>query len=83
MIRGSAGNGRFAPVARTDVADLAVAMLTDRKAPTGRFDVTGLELVTMQQAAALLTKVSGQPVTYQNETLAEAYVCGAKHWASV
>jgi len=74
MIRGRAGNGRFAPVARTDVA---VAMLTDRTAPTGRFDVTGPELVTMEQAAARLTEVTGRPVTYQNETLEEAYASRA------
>ena len=57
-IRGPAGNGRFAPVARVDVADVAVAMLTDPSSPTGRFDVTGPELVTMEQAAARLTEVT-------------------------
>jgi uncharacterized protein YbjT (DUF2867 family) len=77
MIRGPAGNGRFAPVSRTDVADVAVAMLTDRAAPTGRFDVTGPELVTMKQAADLLTEVTGTRVTYQNETLEEAYASRA------
>ena len=76
-IRGPAGEGRFAPVARTDVAAVAVAMLTDPAAPTGKFDVTGPELVTMAQAAALLTEVTGQTVTYRNETLAEAYASRA------
>ncbi|TWU23408.1 Quinone oxidoreductase 2 [Novipirellula galeiformis] len=77
VIRGPAGNGRFAPVARTDVADVAVAMLTDPTSPTGRFDVTGPELLSMEQAAALLTEVSGNPVVYQNETLEEAYASRA------
>ena len=76
-IRGPAGEGRFAPVARTDVAAVAVAMLTDPAAPTGKFNVTGPELVTMAQAAALLTEVTGQTVTYRNETLAEAYASRA------
>ncbi|WP_217645450.1 SDR family oxidoreductase [Oceanisphaera psychrotolerans] len=76
-IRGPAGNGRFAPVARTDVADVAVAMLTDPTRPTGRFDVTGPELVTMSEAAALLSEISGQQVTYMEETQAEAYASRA------
>ena len=73
VIRGPAGEGRFAPVARTDVAAVAVAMLTDPAAPTGLFDVTGPELITMQQAAALLAETSGQKVEYQDETLEQAY----------
>lgn len=77
VIRGPAGSGRFAPVARLDVADVAVALLTDPKAPVGRFDVTGPELVTMEQAAALLTEVTGRVVTFQNETLGEAYASRA------
>ncbi|MEZ5594052.1 MAG: SDR family oxidoreductase [Gammaproteobacteria bacterium] len=76
-IRGPAGEGRFAPVARTDVAAVAVAMLTDPAVPTGKFNITGPELVTMAQAAALLTEVTGQTVTYRNETLAEAYASRA------
>lgn len=71
-IRGPAGEGRFAPVARADVADLAVVMLTDPAVPTGRFDVTGPELVSMRQAAALLTEVTGREVVYVDETLEEA-----------
>lgn len=73
VIRGPGENGRFAPVARTDVADVAVAMLTDRTAPTGTFDVTGPELVSMQQVADLLTETTGSPVIYENETLEQAY----------
>lgn len=76
-IRGPAESGRFAPVARTDVADVAVAMLTDPAQPTGRFDVTGPELVTMAQAAALLAEVTGRKIVYQNETLEEAYASRA------
>lgn len=77
-IRGPAGSGRFAPVARIDVADVAVAMLTDPRAPTGRFDVTGPELVTMEQAADVLTHVTGRTVTFVDETLQEAYASRAR-----
>lgn len=77
VIRGPAGSGRFAPVARSDVADVAVSLLTDPDQPTGRFDVTGPELLTMEQAAALLTEVTGTTVTFQNETREEAYASRA------
>ena len=77
VIRGPAGNGRFAPVASTDVADVAAAMLTDPSEPIGLFDVTGPELVTMEQAAALLTQTTGRNVAYRNETLEQAYASRA------
>ncbi len=73
VIRGPAGQGRFAPVARADVAEVAVAMLSDPTAPSGRFDVTGPVLVTMAEAAALMSDITGQKVIYENETLEEAY----------
>ena len=78
VIRGPAGAGRFAPVARGDVADVAVSLLTNPDQPTGRFDVTGPELLTMEQAAALITEVTGTTVTFQNETRDEAYASRAK-----
>ncbi len=82
VIRGPAGSGRFAPVARTNVADVAAAMLTDPSEPTGAFDVTGPELVTMAEAAALLTEITGRKVTYHNETLEQAFASRAGFDAS-
>jgi uncharacterized protein YbjT (DUF2867 family) len=79
VIKGPAGNGLFAPVARTDVAATAAALLCDPAATTGAFDVTGPELMTMSQAAAVLSEVSGQPVTYQEETLDQAYASRAHY----
>ncbi|GMG82392.1 SDR family oxidoreductase [Paralimibaculum aggregatum] len=76
-IRGPAGNGRFAPVARDDVADVAAALLIDPAAPTGAFDVTGPELLTMADAAALLGEATGRPVAYVKETIEEAYASRA------
>ncbi len=76
-LRGPAGSGRFAPVSRDDIAEVAAAMLTDPSGPTGLFDVTGPELMTMEQAASQLTSVSGQTVIFRNETLEEAYASRA------
>lgn len=73
VIMGPAGNGKFAPVARMDVADVAAALLTDSSQPTGAFDVTGPELVTVKEAANLLTRITGKTVRYHDETLEEAY----------
>ena len=73
VIRGPAGAGRFAPVSRADIADVAVALLLDDEQPTSRFDVTGPELLTMAEVAGLLGEAAGSPVAFVDETLAEAY----------
>ena len=77
VIRGPAGTGRFAPVSRADIADVAVALLLDDHQPTARFDVTGPELLTMAEVADLLGEAAGSPVPFVNETLTEAYVSRA------
>lgn len=77
-IRGPAGNGRFAPVTRDDVAAVAASMLVDPSAPTGRFDVTGPERITMEDAAAVLSDVTASNVSFVNETLEEAYASRAE-----
>lgn len=46
-------------------------------APTGRFDVTGPELISMEQAAVLLREVTSEKITYENQTLEEAYASRA------
>lgn len=77
VIRGPAGQGRFAPVAIADVADCAVAALLDPSCQ-GVFELTGPELMTMAQAAA---EVGAQ---FADETGAEAYASrggyGAPDW---
>jgi uncharacterized protein YbjT (DUF2867 family) len=77
VIRGPAGTGRFAPVSRADIADVAVALLLDEEQPTGRFDITGPELLTMAEVADLLGEATGAPVAFVNETLPEAYASRA------
>lgn len=77
VIRGPAGTGRFAPVSRADIADVAVALLLDDNQPTARFDVTGPELLTMGEVADLLGEATGSRVAFVNETVAEAYASRA------
>jgi NAD(P)H dehydrogenase (quinone) len=81
VIRGPAGDGRVAAVARDDVADAAVAVLLD-PVPEGRaYDLTGPVSFTVAEAAAAITEAAGVPVTYHAETLAEAYGSRARYGA--
>jgi uncharacterized protein YbjT (DUF2867 family) len=72
VIRGPAGTGRVAPVSRDDIADVATAVLTGTGHDGRTHDMTGPEAVTMAEVAEELTRATGQPVRYQEETLEEA-----------
>jgi NAD(P)H dehydrogenase (quinone) len=80
VLRGPAGDGRVAPVARDDLADAAVAVLTSpADAHAGRgYDLTGPEALTMAEIAGRLG------ATFHNETLEEAWAArrptGAPDW---
>ena len=73
VIRGPAGDGRFAPVARDDVADVAAVVLTDPGHDAEALDLTGPRALTLSEAADLLSAASGRPIRYHAETLEEAY----------
>jgi uncharacterized protein YbjT (DUF2867 family) len=74
VIRGPAGDGRAAMVARADVARSAVAVLRDPDAHAGAtYQITGGEAITLTEAAAVLSEVRGTRVTFHNETVPEAY----------
>ena len=73
-ILGPAGDGRMGVVAREDAGRVAAGILAD----PGRYenqtlDVTGPEALTLDEIAAILTRVWGHPVTYVRETVEEAY----------
>ena len=51
VLRGPAGNGAAAFVAREDVARVVAALLTDPPGESGVYDVTGPEALTLSQAA--------------------------------
>jgi NAD(P)H dehydrogenase (quinone) len=80
VLRGPAGDGRVAPVARDDLADAAVAVLTSpADAHDGRtYDLTGPEALTMAEIAGRLD------ATFHDETLEEAWAArrptGAPDW---
>jgi NAD(P)H dehydrogenase (quinone) len=83
MIRGPAGDGRVALVARDDIADVAVAVLLDGgDGHDGRgYDMTGPEALTLTEAAEELSRAAGRPIRYQPETLEEAYASRASYGA--
>ena len=80
-IRGPAGDGLFAPVTRDDIAAVATVVLLDEACDGTTLDLTGPDLITMADAAALLTEVTGSPVRFVDETLEEAYASRASYGA--
>ena len=82
VIRGPAGDGRVAAVAQDDIADAAVTVLRDPAAHAGAtYELTGPEALTMTEVAETITAVTGRPVSFANETLAEAYASRASYGA--
>jgi NAD(P)H dehydrogenase (quinone) len=85
VLRGPAGQGRVAAVATRDVADAAVAVLRDPAGHAGAaYRLTGPQALTLDELAAIVTRVTGRPMSYHPETLAEAYESrsgyGAPDW---
>jgi len=86
VIRGPAGDGAFAPVARDDVADAAVAVLLGLLSGHGgheqaSYDLTGARLQTFDEIAADLTALAGRPVRYERETIEQAWASREKYGA--
>jgi NAD(P)H dehydrogenase (quinone) len=74
VIRGPAGDGRMAGVARADVARSAVAVLLDPAAHADTtYTMTGPEALTMTEAAVVLSGATGREVRFHDETVEEAY----------
>lgn len=74
VLRGPAGTGRVAAVARADVARTAARILADPSAhPGATYTLTGPQSLSLTEVAAILTRVTGRQVTYHNETVEEAY----------
>ena len=75
VIAAPAGQGRTGFVSRDDIADVAAAVLLDDSgALDGQaLDVTGPEALTMGEAAAVLTEVTGRPARYREQTVEEAW----------
>lgn len=74
VLRGPAGDGRVAAVARDDVADVAAAVLKNPSPHAGQtYELTGPQSLTLHEVAAAIAETTGRDVRYQPETIAEAY----------
>jgi uncharacterized protein YbjT (DUF2867 family) len=78
VIRGPAGEGRVAAVARADVADVAVAVLREPAAHVGAtYTLTGPEALTMAEVAVRAGAALGRELRFEHETVEEAYASRA------
>lgn len=74
VIRGPAGGGRVAAVARADVGDVAAVVLRDQASYAGAtFTLTGPEALTLDEVAARAGALLGRPMSYEPETVEAAY----------
>ncbi len=74
VLRGPAGEGRLSAVSRDDIAAAAAAVLAAPGAHVGStYHLTGPESLTLSEYAAVLTEHLGRQVTFQDETVEEAY----------
>jgi NAD(P)H dehydrogenase (quinone) len=58
----NAGDGRIAPISRSDCAEAAVAVLTGDGHEGQTYEITGPEALTQADIARLASEVSGRPV---------------------
>ncbi len=82
VLRGPAGEGRVAAVARDDAADSAVAVLLGAPEHDGAtYELSGPQALTLDEVAAEISSVSGRPVRYERETREQAYASRAHYGA--
>ncbi|MFC9790432.1 NAD(P)H-binding protein [Rhodococcus sp. NPDC127528] len=81
VIRGPAGEGRAAMVARADVVAVAAAVVGSPDHDGETLELTGPAALSLHEVAAALTSASGRTVTYRPETLDEAYASRASYGA--
>lgn len=76
-IRGPAGNGRFAPVLREDIAAAAAAVLNSAGHEEHTYDLTGPQDVSLAEVAEVMTRTSGREIRYVEESDREAFASRA------
>ena len=74
VIRAPAGQGRVAWIARDDIADAVVAVMTGSGHEGQTYNLTGPEALTMEETAEQLSAVIGRNISYQAQTPHEARV---------
>lgn len=78
VIRGPAGRGRVAGVARADVARAATTvLLAPASQPNATYDLTGPQALTLSEVAEIASRASGRTITFHDESVAEAYASRA------
>jgi NAD(P)H dehydrogenase (quinone) len=84
VIRGPAGDGRVSAVLRDDIAAAAAAALTTDGHDGATYDVTGRESFSLAEAAERMSRHTGKPIRFEDETEEEAYASregfGAPDW---
>jgi NAD(P)H dehydrogenase (quinone) len=80
-LRGPAGDGRVAAILREDVAAGVAAVLGTEGHDGRTYDLTGPSAFSLAEAAAAMTRVTGRPVRYEDETDEEAYASRAGYGA--
>lgn len=82
VIRGPADGGRVSAVAQDDIADVATAVLLDRRPHVGKtYDLTGPEELTLAEAARTIGEVTGRRLRYEEEGVEEAFASRSHHGA--
>ena len=82
VIRGPAGDGRVAAVARDDIAAALAAVLADPAPHRGTtYSLTGPEAITLTEAAEVMSRETGRELSFQDESLEEAYASRAPYGA--
>jgi uncharacterized protein YbjT (DUF2867 family) len=86
VIRGPAGDGRVAAVARADVAAVAAEVLREPDEHRDAvYELTGPEALTLVEVAARASAVLGRTLRFEDETEEQAYASrraayGAERW---
>ncbi len=80
VIRGPAGDGRAAVVARDDIAASAAVALTEDGHAGAAYAMTGPEALTLAEVAQQVGQAAGRLVTYVPEARASRSPSGAPEW---
>lgn len=83
VIRGPAGTGEAAWVARADIAAAAAAVLRNPQRHVGRtYEMTGPEAISLTTVARALSHATGRSIAFHDESIEEAYQSRAQYAAS-
>lgn len=80
VIAGPAGDGVVSAVAQSDVAASAAAVLADPAPHAGAtYELTGPEAIGLARVAETVTRLTGVPTRYRNETVEQARASRARY----